>query len=271
MNHQQIEIQTLLKSDIPNITHLQPDDWKDIRKVYNQFIDYNFFYPVKAILQDKIIGVGEVIFNKESAWIGVIVVDESLRNKGIGSFISNHLSKYIASKGINTQMLLATPIGQPVYKKLGFEHVSDYVFLERDKKKEWKLENEKIISFDLKYLEQIVVLDRLAMGEDRSQILKHFTNDALLFVDQKLQGFYLPHLGDGLIIAKNHEAGFELLKNKWATKSELIILPKENNEIIEFAESQGFKPFRYAARMILGKPFDWNPQMIYNRVGGYLG
>ena len=72
-------------------------------------------------------------------------------------------------------------------------------------------------------------------------------------MDEQLKGFYLPHLGDGLIIAKNHEAGFELLKLKWATNSELIILPQGNEEVIEFAENQGFKPFRYAARMILGR------------------
>ncbi len=267
----QIDIQPLLKTDIDKILHLQPEGWNDIRKVFNQFIDYDFFYPVKAIFQNKVIGIGEVIFNKNSAWIGVIVVDESFRNKGIGRFITEYLSKYIASKGIGTQMLLATPIGQSVYEKSGFEHVSDYVFLKREAQKEWSLEKEKVISYDPKYYEQIADLDYQAMGEDRSEILKYFTEKALLYVDQELMGFYLPKLGDGLIIAKNHEAGFELLKIKWATESELIILPTENLEIIEFAESQGFKPFRYASRMIKGEEFDWSPQMIYNRVGGYLG
>lgn len=271
MDRNQIEIKSLLKSDLPNIIHLQPEGWNDIRKVFLQFIGYDFFYPVKAVFQNKIIGVGEALINQDSAWIGVIVVDKSLRNKGIGTYISNYLSKYLSSKKIKTQMLLATPIGQSVYEKLGFKHVSDYVFLKREQKKAWRLENEKIISYDPKYFEQIAALDKLAMGEDRSEILKYFTEDALLFVDEELKGFYMPHLGDGLIIAKNHEAGFELLKNKWAKKSELIILPQENIEIIEFAESHGFKPFRYAARMILGQSFDWNPQMIYNRVGGYLG
>ncbi len=282
MDLNQIKITQLLKSDLPNILHLQPEGWNDIRKVFLQFMGYDFFYPVKAVFENKIIGIGEVLFNGDTAWIGVIVVDKSLRNKGIGSFITNFLSKYISSKNIPTQMLLATPLGQPVYEKLGFRHVSDYVFLRREKtengkgrmeKGGWEREggNGKIIQYDPQYFAQVAALDKLAIGEDRSQILQYFTDDALLFIDQSLKGFYLPHLGDGLIIATDHEAGFELLRIKWATKSELIILPQENKEIIEFAESQGFKPYRYAARMILGKNFDWNPRMIYNRVGGYLG
>ena len=114
----QIDIKPLLKSDIDKITHLQPEGWNDIRKVYIQFSGHDFFYPIKAIFQNKIIGVGEVLFNKNTAWLGVIVVDKSLRNKGIGTYITEYLSKYIASKNIKTQMLLATPIGQPVYQKI---------------------------------------------------------------------------------------------------------------------------------------------------------
>ena len=270
----QIEIKPLFKTDIPHLLHLQPEDWNDIRFVFNQFIEYDFFYGVKAIFNEQIIGIGEILFNKNTAWIGVIVVDKKYRNQGIGSFITAHLSKLIASKNKTSQLLLATPLGQPVYHKLGFRHVSDYVFLKRrtgEKPLSFKANHKNIINYDPVYFSQIAALDQLAMGEDRSEILLHFTKDAKLFVDDQLEGFYLPNLGDGLIIANNNKAGFELLKIKWATKNELLILPAENLEIIEFAQSHGFEPFRYAAKMILGKAVDWNPQMIYHRVGGYLG
>ena len=277
----QIKIKTLLKSDIPNIRHLQPEGWKDIRKVFFQFIDFDFFYPVKAIFEDRIISLGEVILNRDSAWIGNIIVDRSFRNKGIGTFITDYLSKYIDSNKKSSQLVLATPIGIPIYEKLGFKYLSDYLFFKKEAKdpqplhrstsSPLKLKGEYIFDYEPRYFNQVLELDEKAMGENRAEVLKEFTRDAILFVKDDLEGFYLPHLGDGLIIAKNHEAGFNLLEIKWATKSESIILPEENLEIIEFAKSKGFKLYRHAARMILGDIFNWNPQMIYNRVGGYLG
>ena len=115
-------------------------------------------------------------------------------------------------------MLLATPIGQPVYEKLGFKTISNYIFLKRAEKKEWNTENDKIIDYDSKYFEEIAILDQLAMGEDRSEILKHFTKDAQLYIDQELEGFYFPHLGDGLIIAKKPQSGICTFKNKMGDK-----------------------------------------------------
>ena len=188
----QIEIKPLLKTDIDKIVHLQPEGWNDIRRVFLMFFGHDYFYPVKALYQKKIIGLGEILFNKDSAWIGVIVVEKSLRNQGIGTYITDYLSKYIASKNIKTQMLLATPLGEPVYKKLGFKRISGYVFLKRNEKREWNIDHEKIIDYDPKYQSQIASLDQLAMGENRSEILKNFTKDAKLFFNQEIKGFYLP-------------------------------------------------------------------------------
>lgn len=270
----QIQIHPLLKSDISHLTHLQPEDWNDIRNVFNQFIRFDFFYPVKALFQERIVGVGEVLFNKNTAWIGVIVVDKAFRNKGIGTLITDYLSKFIVSKNKSTQLLLATPLGQPVYQKLGFRHVSDYVFLKRNQEEkplDFQAKHGCVKHYDHRFFEEMVTLDTLATGENRQAILKRFTTNCLLFVDRELQGFFMPHLGDGLIVAKTNEAGFELLKIKWSTYGETITLPAENLETIDFAQSLGFEPFRYAAKMILGKQIDWKPQMIYNRIGGYLG
>ena len=166
----QIKIKPLLKTDINHILHLQPEGWNDIRKVFLQFWGRDYFYPVKAIYQGKIIGVGEVLFNKNSAWIGVIVVEKSMRNQGIGTYITEYLSKYIDSKNIKTQMLLATPLGQPVYEKLGFKTISNYVFLKRDEKKNWQIDHKNLFDYNPKYQDQIALLDEQAMGEDRSEI-----------------------------------------------------------------------------------------------------
>ena len=270
----QIGIFPLQKQDISHIAHLQPDGWNDIREVFFKFIDHDFFYAIKAIFNDQIIGVGEVIFTKNAAWIGNIIVEKSFRNQGLGTYLTQFLSNHVIAKNIPSQLLLATPMGKPIYDKLGFIHDSDYVFMNRDTHQEpliFEPNHKTIQPYDSGFYKQVVSLDEMAMGENREAILHHFTKDAIISVEQDLQGFFLPHLGDGLIVAENSRAGFELLKFKWTHYGETITLPAQNHEIIRFAESFGFKPYRYAARMILGISFAWNPQMIYNRIGGYMG
>jgi hypothetical protein len=54
------------------------------------------------------------------AWIAMMLVDESLRGKGIGRALMEHALAYLDEKNVQTVRLDATPLGQPLYEKLGF-------------------------------------------------------------------------------------------------------------------------------------------------------
>lgn len=86
----------------------------------------------------------------------------------------------------------------------------------------------------------------------------------------KISGYYLPELGEGLIVADNREAGIELMKLKYSISNKGT-LPVENREGIAFLKENGFVETRRAKRMILGKEFLWHPDKIYNRIAGNLG
>jgi len=88
--------------------------------------------------------------------------------------------------------------------------------------------------------------------------------------NNKVIGFYLPDLKEGLIYADTDEAGLELMKLKY-TKVDKAVLPSDNIAGIEFLQQNGFTETRKGTRMILGNDLDWNPKKIFGRIGGNLG
>jgi GNAT superfamily N-acetyltransferase len=56
------------------------------------------------------------------AWIAMMLVEALYRRKGIGRALMMHALTYLTSRGVRTVRLDATPLGQPLYEKLGFGH-----------------------------------------------------------------------------------------------------------------------------------------------------
>jgi GNAT superfamily N-acetyltransferase len=54
------------------------------------------------------------------AWISMVLVDASYRGRGIGTRLMEHALAYLEGKKIKTARLDATPLGRPVYARLGF-------------------------------------------------------------------------------------------------------------------------------------------------------
>lgn len=80
----------------------------------------------------------------------------------------------------------------------------------------------------------------------------------------------MPTLGEGLILAKNRNAGLELMKLRAATSKKFCI-PIENTDGLEILKDFGCPEIRTASRMIYGKKISWDGSKIYNRIGGNLG
>lgn len=54
------------------------------------------------------------------AWISLVLVDRNHRGQGIGTALMRHVLQQLDERGIATIRLDATPLGRPVYEKLGF-------------------------------------------------------------------------------------------------------------------------------------------------------
>lgn len=268
----QIHFAPVSPDDLAEISHLRPEGWPDIVPDFEFYLRSEICHPVKAVLDSKIVGLGASIIFKNTAWIAHIIVDAGYRNMGIGAGVVKRLLDDLDKRQITTCSLIATELGKPVYSKLGFRNVTEYVFLKREKP--WKSYpvSGHIVPFSEEYRAGIYELDKKVSGEDREELLSGFIENSILYIESgKVAGYYLPGLKEGLIFAGRDDAAIELMKIKYA-KDDIAFFPSENKAAIEFLAANGFSVFdKKGTRMIYGNDLGWKPEMIYSRIGGNLG
>ena len=268
----ELEHTIVTTEDLPQIKNLQPDGWPDICNDFEYYINNDFCYPIKVVVNERIVGLGVSIIFDNTAWLAHIIVDENYRNRGIGFEITNRLIEDVKNKSVETVLLIATKMGVPVYKKSGFREISDYINLKREKPwREFEI-SKNIIPYKKDLYSKIVNFDKKISGEDREVLIKQYIENSLLYIeDGEIKGYYLPDLGEGLIFAENSVAGTGLMKIKYS-KVDKAVLPAENKTGIEFLELNGFvKTETKGKRMVLGKDISWKPESFYSRIGGNFG
>lgn len=266
-----MDIQTLRHTDINFISDLLPIGWEGVIPTIDYYTNTSFCFPIKAIIDNKIVGIGTTIIHNETAWLAHIIVHSDYRNQSIGKIITQTLVDSSHSKGCETIYLLATELGEPVYKKIGFVTETEYIVFKREGTYEIFKNPENIVAINNDFKKQILDLDRQVSGEVRMLLLEQHLSDGFLYLQgNKVQGFYLPNLGDGLIIATTNSAGQELMKLRLKSK-DFTAFPIDNINATGFMHQNNFNQVRTEKRMRLGQKRDWQPTNIYNRIGGNLG
>jgi len=258
--------------DLDEIRDLRPDDWPDITPDFEFYIKSSYCTPIKTEKEARIVGIGSLITFDDTCWIGHMIVDKNFRNRGIGQQIVRELLGYHQNNSTETCLLIASELGRSVYLKAGFRDVTEYTFMQREKSWKSRPINQNVISFREEHLHGIYELDRKVTGENRKELLSNYLNSSkVFFKNNKVQGFYLPDLKEGLIIADTEEAGMSLMEIKYAV-ADKAILPSDNIIGLKFLEDNGYvKRDKKGTRMIYGKEIHWEPQKIYSRIGGNLG
>ncbi|MEP7232188.1 MAG: GNAT family N-acetyltransferase [Ginsengibacter sp.] len=264
-------MESLEKSDLNSVTALQPEGWQDITPIICFYIKSSFCFPIKVTVEKKIAGIGIAIIHNDVAWLAHIIVHPDNRNKGIGKLITQFLVDEARAKDCDTIYLIATDLGEPVYKNLGFETETEYLFFKDIRPNEsWRM-SENIVAFADDFKTQVAGLDKQVSGEERLLHLAQYLEGAFVYLQNNVvEGFYLPAFGEGLIVANTTTAGIELMKLRLATKDNAAF-PADNVSATAFMHQNNFKEFRRAKRMKLGIKREWQPESFYNRIGGNLG
>jgi GNAT superfamily N-acetyltransferase len=267
-----MQLSYITYDDLTEIGNLQPEDWPDIIPEFEFYLRTKFCIPIKAKFDNSIVGVGSLIVFNHTGWLAHIIVEKKHRNRGIGSQITEKLINEGYNKSVKSFLLIATELGFPLYKKLGFRIVSEYQYFKRDNPwKDFQLSLD-IIPFNDSHASAIFRMDEKISGENRRVLLADHLDKTLVYIkENSVSGFYMPDLGEGLILADTAEAGLELMKIKYS-KVDKAVLPIENHTGTGFLEQNGFTlSDTRGTRMILGKDIDWKPESIYSRIGGNYG
>jgi GNAT superfamily N-acetyltransferase len=269
-----LRIRRLRKSDIPLLQNFPPEDWNlNLPHLLSFHFDYSYFYTAVAEIDKKVVGCGIAMMHKPISWLGTIIVLPEYRGQGIGTGITSSLVEYCESKGCKNQILVASEMGEPVYRKLGFITSATYVFFKRESAVPIQpVSNVREIRKD--DIKKIKELDKNISGEKRFAFIKRFLTTGLVYESEnsnKITGIYLPDYGTGLIIAEDSTAGLMLVKLRFNQGQKKIVVPSSNTITQEYLLSKGFEEYRRAPRMVLGEDVNWIPSMVYNRGTGYCG
>lgn len=109
------------------------------------------------------------------AWIALVLVDADVRGRGIGTALMQHVLAWLDARGVASVRLDATPLGRPVYEKLGFAAEftlhrfagvlpAEPALRARD--------HDDVIPASTSDLAEIVALDRRITGTDRARLLE---------------------------------------------------------------------------------------------------
>lgn len=238
-----------------------------------RYISNDFCHPVKVTIAGEIVGVGCAIIHDTTAWLAHIIVAEDHRNTGVGYTIVNYLIDQIHQNNkINSVLLIATQLGEPLYRKAGFRLVCEYTYWEKSEEYTPFTLSGNFVQYNPEFKTFLKALDLIISGEYRWQFMQAYLQDSVLYIEnKKVQGIYLPTLGEAAIFAINQKAGTELLKLRFYQK-ERVVVPQQNTELQIWLRENGFAlQDTIGRRMILGDDIAWNPEAMFGRIGGNYG
>jgi len=266
-----MEIQKIGFNEIELLKPLQPEGWPNMLPKFEFYTTSHFCFPIKLIMDSQIVGIGTTIIYEDSAWLAHIIVHPDFRNKGLGKIITEKLIEQAKEKSCKTINLIATELGSFVYEKLGFITDTEYLFYKVPKNEKKYYNNKFIFPFNISFEHEILEMDQKVSKENRSKLLKEHLKNAFVYLhNKKVTGYYIPTLGEGLLVATNKIAATELLKFRRNTK-ENIVFPVNNLIAKEFMRQSKYDIVYKAKRMRIGEERVVAFSNIYSRIGGNLG
>lgn len=215
------------------------------------------------------------------AWIAMVLVDESARNRGIGQLIVGHAVQYLESIGMETIRLDATVFGKGLYEKLGFE--AEYELIRFTGTKAAADESlPTAFPVTSPYLPgALLALDERITATPRPEFLLQLHAEACFYLFEN--GKKLSYAGArngrngiqiGPVIAETPglgEIALNTLMQKWSGHPMIVDIPVPNLAARNWAAKNGFIEQRRFVRMTRGKKPADSPEMIWASSGPEKG
>lgn len=280
-------IRKLQSQDIPDAMELVlAEGWNQTELDWQILMGSPQNVCLVAEVGNKFAGTATAInFNNKVAWVGMVLVNKVFRGRGISQVMLSTLFKHLES--CESIKLDATPAGQPVYKKLGFEE-------------EYPIDRMTCLSFGQTFsfsshsipqkiqkndIPAIIELDEYAFGANRSQLIEALIRNSpekcfLLKNDNLTTGFVLGRTGNrfhhiGPLIASSTFQALQLMQHTLKGlhgKAIVIDVPADKNEFVNWLTSLGFSKQRYFSRMYQSSNlFPGNPALQHLICGPEFG
>jgi predicted N-acetyltransferase YhbS len=265
-----MHIRVMTDQDVPAGLRLNTlCGWNQTAEDWRLFLQQSPNGCFVAEIDGNVVGTAATInYESRFAWIGMVLVDPESRKMGIGTQLLIKAIEHLDKAGISTMKLDATPLGKPLYARLGF--VTEYE-IERWILKRlpgWKPDSMFAGGKgpDPRQLRKILQMDREVFGADRSNLLHSLQERAPEFAIAVWEngiphayafgrhGLFADHLGPWMA---NHRPAAEALFQSFLRQSlrDTLIVDclKSNSMALELLATNGFSLSRPLTRMVRGQ------------------
>lgn len=245
-------LRTLLEADLPHLLALSTvAGWNQTAADWHRLLELEPEGCFGIELDGRIVASATVItYGSELAWIGMVLTQPEFRGRGFATRLMERCLAYCRSRGVRTVRLDATEMGEPVYRRSGFERES---FVER-----WAGE---LASSDCRPVQFDFELDRCAFGADRRRLLEK--------TGWSRPGRLAAYIGP--ITAPSAEVAREIVLHCGVFGRCFWDIPLANPAATGLALRLGFSPVRRLVRMRLGPPVTERPEYVFALAGFEYG
>lgn len=259
-------IRTMIPGDLPSARRFSSQNgWNQTEADWLRFLEMEPDGCFVADLEGQPAGtVTTLSYQKRLAWIGMMLVDSKLRRMGIGEALLRKALQRLEESGVDCVKLDATPLGQPLYEKLGFQP-------------EWPLtrwrceiavsppnqEDPDVRPWNKRDALKVAGIDDPAFGINRSGLLEALGSISTGWVRsgmEGIRGFGLIRPGAfatylGPVTADDIRVADGIVRRLLSGQTGQPVIwdiPDANTDAVRLAEELGFKPQRSLLRMFRG-------------------
>jgi GNAT superfamily N-acetyltransferase len=241
------------------------ESWNQTMNDWKLLFDNPENVCIVAEKDNMVVGTATALNHENKiAWIGMVLVDKSLRGQGAGKMLLENIINRL--EHVESVKLDATPAGEPLYRKLGFiaEHkifrmTADCLNYSSDLGHSVEPDN-----IDKDNFSEVTKLDREIFGADRHYLLMNLLSKNpgrayYLKKENSPDGYVFGRAGSrfnyvGPVSALNKESAKELILKALKSlngQNIAIDILEDKVDLISWLESIGFVKQRHFVRMYL--------------------
>jgi GNAT superfamily N-acetyltransferase len=117
------QIRLLTEADLPRAMLLkEAPGWNQTLADWRRLLQHDPAGCFAAVVDGQVVATTTTtVYGPGLAWIGMVLVDPAYRRRGLATRLVEHALAHLDTAGVRTVKLDATPPGQRVYERLGFE------------------------------------------------------------------------------------------------------------------------------------------------------
>jgi GNAT superfamily N-acetyltransferase len=278
-----MNIRTMTAADIPFAMRLKVQNgWNQLEGDWRRQLELEPAACFVAEVDEQPVGTACACVFDDVAWINFVLVDQTRRGNGIGTALMRHVVHQLDERGVFSIRLDATPLGQPVYEKLGFAGdfaLSRYEGILRKP----AVAPENIEPFLAADLPAVCALDETVTKTRREKLLRHLCEAFPALMHQyvragRLEGFCMCRPGSKAWqlgpLQGTSAAAHDLMADaaiRRAGQRVYVDVPTDHAEAVRLAQLFGLQRQRSFLRMTRGRRLQEKLEFFWSSFGPEKG